>query len=567
MQRENSKIRSDLEIAQSATLLPITQVADKIGLTENDMELYGKYKGKIRFEALHALENRRDGRLILVTSMNPTPLGEGKSTVTIGLGDALNRLGHRSILALREPSLGPVMGIKGGAAGGGYAQVVPMEDINLHFTGDLHAITVANNVLASIIDNHIFQGNKLGIDPGRITWKRALDANDRALRNIVVGLGGKGNGVPREDHFEITAASEMMAIFTLAEDLVDLKEKIARTVVAYTYEKKPVTVGDLGAEGALTVLLKDAFQPNLVQTLENTPALVHGGPFANIAHGCNSLIATKTALKLADYVITEAGFGADLGAEKFFNIKSRIGKLTPTATVIVATIRALKFHGGVNREELYDENVDALREGFHNLLKHIETIKEFQVPFVVALNRFITDKEREILEFEKLCNEYDIPFAVTEVWEKGGAGGIQLAERLLAVIDQAEKDHSPTFYPLYPLDISLEEKMNVIAKKVYGAKGIELSPKAERQLRELEQNGWSKLPICMAKTQYSLSDDPNKLGRPKDFTIHIRQLKPSIGAGFIVAYTGDILTMPGLPKHPAALKINIDDSGKVTGLF
>lgn len=567
MHKDGSKIRTDLEIAQQADLQPIVNVVEKIGLTQEDLELYGKYKGKITYEKLEQLKEKDNGKLILVTAVNPTPAGEGKSTVTIGLGDAMNRLGYRTVLALREPSLGPVMGMKGGAAGGGYAQVVPMEDINLHFTGDLHAITVANNVLASIIDNHIQQGNELGIDPQRITWKRAMDVNDRALRNIVIGLGGKANGVCREDHFEITAASEMMAIFSLAEDLKDLKEKIARTVVAYTYDKKPVTVGDLGAEGAITVLLKDALKPNIVQTLEHTPALVHGGPFANIAHGCNSLMATKTALKLADYVITEAGFGADLGAEKFFDIKSRIGRLTPSATVIVATIRALKFHGGVRKEELSFENLQALRDGFGNLVKHVETIKAFGIPFVVSLNRFVSDTDKEIAEFGKLCDELHIPYAVTEVWEKGGAGGIKLAERLMAEIDRAENRGNEAFRPLYPLDMPLEEKLETIAKTVYGAKGIELTPAARKQIQETEDYGWSNLPVCMAKTQYSLSDDPKKLGRPKDFSITIRQIKPSVGAGFIVAYTGDILTMPGLPKKPAALQIDIDENGKVTGLF
>lgn len=562
-----ARMLSDIEIAQQAQLKPIREIARLIGIDEDDLELYGKYKGKLSYEALKRLEENEDGKLILVTSINPTPAGEGKSTVTVGLGDAMKQLGKNVVIALREPSLGPVMGLKGGACGGGYAQVVPMEDINLHFTGDLHAITTANNALASFIDNHLQQGNELQIDPRTILWKRAVDLNDRVLRNIVVGLGGKKNGVPREDHFEITAASEMMAVFCLADNLRDLKEKISRIVVAYNIHNEPVTVKDLGVEGVLTLLLKDAIKPNLVQTLEHTPAFVHGGPFANIAHGCNSLIATKTALKLADYVVTEAGFGADLGAEKFLNIKCRLGGLTPDAVVIVATIRALKMHGGVPLSALHEENSAAVEAGFANLKKHIETVKHFGLPFVIALNRFADDRESEINRFAELCKEQNIPFALTEVWEKGGKGGLDLARQILSLLNNEQGEGKNRFTTLYSDEDTIETKIRTICQKVYGAKDVEFTVQAEKDMKEIEAHGWKKLPVCIAKTQYSLSDDRKKLGRPENFTITIRGLKPSVGAGFVVAYAGTMLTMPGLPKVPAAMHMDIDDDGKVTGLF
>lgn len=562
-----ARMLSDIEIAQQAQLKPIREIARLIGIDEDDLELYGKYKGKLSYEALKRLEENEDGKLILVTSINPTPAGEGKSTVTVGLGDAMKQLGKNVVIALREPSLGPVMGLKGGACGGGYAQVVPMEDINLHFTGDLHAITTANNALASFIDNHLQQGNELQIDPRTILWKRAVDLNDRVLRNIVVGLGGKKNGVPREDHFEITAASEMMAVFCLADNLRDLKEKISRIVVAYNIHNEPVTVKDLGVEGVLTLLLKDAIKPNLVQTLEHTPAFVHGGPFANIAHGCNSLIATKTALKLADYVVTEAGFGADLGAEKFLNIKCRLGGLTPDAVVIVATIRALKMHGGVPLSALHEENSAAVEAGFANLKKHIETVKHFGLPFVIALNRFADDRESEINRFAELCKEQNIPFALTEVWEKGGKGGLDLARQILSLLNNEQGEGKNRFTTLYSDEDTIETKIRTICQKVYGAKDVEFTVQAEKDMKEIEAHGWKKLPVCIAKTQYSLSDDREKLGRPENFTITIRGLKPSVGAGFVVAYAGTMLTMPGLPKVPAAMHMDIDDDGKVTGLF
>ncbi|MED1490292.1 formate--tetrahydrofolate ligase [Bacillus smithii] len=559
----HTKVKTDIEIAQEAELKPIKEVAKSIGLEEEDLEFYGKYKAKLSYETLKRLNTKPNGKLILVTSINPTPAGEGKSTVTVGLGDALSQLGKKTMIALREPSLGPTMGIKGGAAGGGYAQVMPMEDINLHFTGDIHAITTANNALAALLDNHIHQGNELRIDPRRIVWKRSLDLNDRALRKIVVGLGGPSQGVPREDGFDITVASEIMAVLCLATDLQDLKRRLSQMVVAYNYDKEPVTAGDLGAEGALTLLLKDALKPNLVQTIEHTPALVHGGPFANIAHGCNSVMATKAALKLADVVVTEAGFGADLGAEKFLNIKTRAAGFQPDAVVIVATIRALKMHGGQGKSELNQENLSALRKGFANLQKHIESIQQFDLPLVVAVNRFITDTENEINELFQWCAEKQIPVALTEVWEKGGKGGLDLAEKVLKVIEQS--NHS--FRPLYPLEQSLEEKILAIVQSIYGGKGVEFSAKARKQLKEFEENGWSGLPICMAKTQYSLSDDPEKLGRPRDFVIHVRELLPKLGAGFIVALTGDVLTMPGLPKHPAANQMDVDEQGRAIGLF
>ncbi|MEJ9212411.1 formate--tetrahydrofolate ligase [Bacillus smithii] len=559
----HTKVKTDIEIAQEAELKPIKEVAKSIGLEEEDLEFYGKYKAKLSYETLKRLNSKPNGKLILVTSINPTPAGEGKSTVTVGLGDALSQLGKKTMIALREPSLGPTMGIKGGAAGGGYAQVMPMEDINLHFTGDIHAITTANNALAALLDNHIHQGNELRIDPRRIVWKRSLDLNDRALRKIVVGLGGPSQGVPREDGFDITVASEIMAVLCLATDLQDLKRRLSQMVVAYNYDKEPVTAGDLGAEGALTLLLKDALKPNLVQTIEHTPALVHGGPFANIAHGCNSVMATKAALKLADVVVTEAGFGADLGAEKFLNIKTRAAGFQPDAVVIVATIRALKMHGGQGKSELNQENLSALRKGIANLQKHIESIQQFDLPLVVAVNRFITDTENEINELFQWCAEKQIPVALTEVWEKGGKGGLDLAKKVLKVIEQS--NHS--FRPLYSLEQSLEEKILAIVQSIYGGKGVEFSAKARKQLKEFEDNGWSGLPICMAKTQYSLSDDPEKLGRPKDFVIHVRELLPKLGAGFIVALTGDVLTMPGLPKHPAANQMDVDEQGRAIGLF
>ncbi|MGG3989216.1 formate--tetrahydrofolate ligase [Bacillus smithii] len=559
----HTKGKTDIEIAQEAELKPIKEVAKSIGLEEEDLEFYGKYKAKLSYETLKRLNTKPNGKLILVTSINPTPAGEGKSTVTVGLGDALSQLGKKTMIALREPSLGPTMGIKGGAAGGGYAQVMPMEDINLHFTGDIHAITTANNALAALLDNHIHQGNELRIDPRRIVWKRSLDLNDRALRKIVVGLGGPSQGVPREDGFDITVASEIMAVLCLATDLQDLKRRLSQMVVAYNYDKEPVTAGDLGAEGALTLLLKDALKPNLVQTIEHTPALVHGGPFANIAHGCNSVMATKAALKLADVVVTEAGFGADLGAEKFLNIKTRAAGFQPDAVVIVATIRALKMHGGQGKSELNQENLSALRKGIANLQKHIESIQQFDLPLVVAVNRFITDTENEINELFQWCAEKQIPVALTEVWEKGGKGGLDLAEKVLKVIEQS--NHS--FRPLYSLEQSLEEKILAIVQSIYGGKGVEFSAKARKQLKEFEENGWSGLPICMAKTQYSLSDDPEKLGRPRDFVIHVRELLPKLGAGFIVALTGDVLTMPGLPKHPAANQMDVDEQGRAIGLF
>ncbi|MCM3566867.1 formate--tetrahydrofolate ligase [Neobacillus mesonae] len=556
-------LKSDIEIAQASKMKPIVEIAKNIGLEEEDLELFGKYKAKISSETLAKLKTKQGGKIILVTSINPTPAGEGKSTVTVGLGDAFNRIGKNAMIAIREPSLGPVMGIKGGAAGGGYAQVLPMEDINLHFTGDLHAITTANNALAALIDNHLQQGNELNIDPRRIVWKRAVDLNDRALRKVVVGLGGPMQGIPREDGFDITVASEIMAVLCLADDLKDLKFRLSRIVIAYNYNKEPVTVGDLGVQGALALLLKDAVKPNLVQTIEHTPALIHGGPFANIAHGCNSVIATTTASKLADYVITEAGFGADLGAEKFLHIKSRSAGIKPDAVVIVATIRALKMHGGVSKEELAAENIPALTLGLSNLQKHIETIRDFGLPVVVAINKFITDTEYEVETLLKWCNQEKVEAALTEVWEKGGAGGIELAEKLLSVIDNEVNK----FQPLYQLSDSIEYKISTIVQKVYGGKKVEFSSKAKKQLLDYKKFGWSNLQVCMAKTQYSLSDDPAKLGRPADFTVTIREFKPSIGAGFIVALTGDIMTMPGLPKKPSALNMDVDENGNASGIF
>ena len=556
-------MKSDIEIAQEAKMEPIIHIAKSLGLEDEDLEMYGKYKAKITNEKLVQLNEEKSGKLILVTAINPTPAGEGKSTVTVGLGDALNKLNKKTVIAMREPSLGPTMGIKGGACGGGKAQVLPMEDINLHFTGDLHAITTANNALAALIDNHIQQGNECKIDPRKIVWKRAVDLNDRALRKIIIGLGGPLQGVPREDGFDITVASEIMAVLCLASDLQDLKKRLSKMVVAYDVNKKPVTVADLQVEGALTLLLKDAIKPNLVQTIEHTPAIIHGGPFANIAHGCNSVIATTAASKLADYVVTEAGFGADLGAEKFLNIKSRNKNIQPDVVVVVATIRALKMHGGVSKDNLSTENVEALKRGFANLQKHIENIKYFGLPFVVAINKFVTDTENEVSILHELCKKESIPVSLTEVWEKGGEGGVDLAEKILGILEENTSD----FNHLYSLSDSIEEKIQTIATKIYGAKSVEFSSKAKKQIVDFEKNGWGRLPICMAKTQYSLSDNPSLLGRPEGFSITIRELKPSIGAGFIVALTGDVMTMPGLPKKPAALNMDVDEKGKAVGLF
>lgn len=550
---------SDLEIAQQAFIEPICKIAEKLGLKEEDIDLYGKYKAKVHLDAVDKPSN---GKVVLVTAINPTPAGEGKSTTTIGLADALNQLGKNVMVALREPSFGPVMGVKGGAAGGGYAQVIPMEDINLHFTGDLHAITTANNAIAAMLDNHIHQGNKLGIDPTRIVFHRCLDMNDRALRNIIVGLGGSSNGVPREDHFDITVASEVMAVLCLATSLEDFKKRIGRMVIAYTFDKKPVTVNDIEATGAVTLIMKDALMPNLVQTLEHTPALIHGGPFANIAHGCNSIIATKMAQKLADYVITEAGFGADLGAEKFLDIKCVQAGIKPSCVVLVATIRALKMHGGVAKEDLGLENLDALKIGLSNLEKHIENIQKYHVPFVIALNRFGSDTIEELKLVQSWAFENHYPIALSEVFEKGGAGGAELAK---LVLDAVKQDQG-LFEPLYDMNLSIKQKINKICKEIYGADAVEFSSQAKTQLNNIKKNGWDNLPVCMAKTQYSLSDNPKLLGRPSGFTITIRELRPSIGAGFIVALSGDIMTMPGLPKEPAANKMDIVD-GKTVGLF
>ncbi|MEN2766221.1 formate--tetrahydrofolate ligase [Ornithinibacillus xuwenensis] len=556
-------MKTDIEIAQEASLKPISEIAEELNLSLEDWEPYGHTKAKLSDKLLDKLSDKPNGKIILVTAINPTPAGEGKSTVTVGLGQALNKIGKKTVIALREPSLGPVMGIKGGAAGGGYSQVLPMEDINLHFTGDLHAITSANNALAAMIDNHIHQGNALHIDPRRIEFKRVMDMNDRALRQIVVGLGGPLRGVPREDGFNITVASEIMAILCLSNDLNDLKKRISNIVIGYTYQEEPIYVKDLAVEGALTMLLKDAIKPNLVQTIENTPAIIHGGPFANIAHGCNSILATKTAAKLGDYVVTEAGFGADLGAEKFLDIKTRAGNFEPDAVVIVATVRALKMHGGVPKNNLTEENVDALKAGMENLKKHIETIEGFGLPFVIAINKFPTDTENEVQYIEAWCNEHQYQVALTDVWAKGGEGGIELAEKLVHTIDSDNRN----FTRVYELEDSLETKIRKIAHTVYGADDIELSSKAKKQLAFFEEQGWGNLPVCMAKTQYSLSDNPSLLGRPTGFSISIRELRPSIGAGFIVVLTGDVMTMPGLPKQPAALKMDVTEDGKIVGLF
>ena len=556
-------MKTDIQIAQEAAMLPITQVAEKLNISADELELYGKYKAKLSDEYLKQISQNPDGKLILVTAINPTPAGEGKTTTTVGLGQAFGRLSQKAIIALREPSLGPCFGIKGGAAGGGYAQVVPMEDLNLHFTGDFHAITSANNLLAALLDNHIQQGNELGIDTRSVAWKRCLDMNDRVLRNIVVGLGAKTDGTVREDHFVITVASEIMAVLCLSDDMQDLKKRLGKMVVAYNYSGEPVTAADLNAVGAMAALLKDALKPNLIQTLEHTPALVHGGPFANIAHGCNSVRATKAALKMADYVITEAGFGADLGAEKFFDIKCRMSGLKPDAVVLVATIRALKYNGGVPKTELSAENMDALKKGIVNLEKHIENLQKFGVPVVVTLNSFLTDTPAETAYVKQFCEERGCEFALSEVWEKGGEGGIALAEKVLFTLENKQSN----FRVLYGEEASLEEKIETIAREIYGAKGVNYSSQAKKQLAKLSELGFGTLPVCMAKTQYSLSDDPTLLGRPENFEISVREAYVSAGAGFVVVLTGTVMTMPGLPKKPAAYNIDVEENGKITGLF
>lgn len=554
---------TDVEIAQSAVMEPIQEIAKKVGLNEDDLELYGKYKAKISLEAINQLQSKDNGKLILVTAINPTPAGEGKTTTMIGLSQALNKLGKKSVVAMREPSLGPCFGIKGGAAGGGYAQVVPMEDINLHFTGDIHAITTANNLIAAMLDNSIQQGNPLDIDTRQIVWKRCVDLNDRALRHIVVGLGGKVNGVPREDGFDISVASEVMAILCLATSLEDLKQRAGRMIVAYNHAGEPVTVDDIQATGAVTLLLKDAIKPNLVQTLDHTPVFVHGGPFANIAHGCNSVMATNLAMKLGDYAITEAGFGADLGAEKFLDIKCRQAGLKPDAVVIVATVRALKMHGGVAKKDLGEENLEALRKGIENLEKHIENIHKYHLPSVVAINAFPTDTEAELQLLKDICLQKGVDVAISEVWAKGADGGIELAEKLLDVLDTQTAD----FEPLYDLDLSIAEKIKVIAREIYGANDVTFTKKVINKMKKYEAQGLGKLPICIAKTQYSLSDDPTLLGRPSGFVVKINDLIPNTGAGFLVAISGDIMRMPGLPKQPAAVNMDIDEDGKIVGLF
>lgn len=556
-------MKTDLQIAQECIMEPIIKVAENFGINEEYLENYGKYKAKISDDLYDCLKDKKDAKLVLVTAINPTPAGEGKTTTTIGLVQALNKIGVKAITALREPSLGPCMGVKGGAAGGGYAQVVPMEDINLHFTGDIHAMTAANNLLSAMIDNHLQQGNELNIDPRRIVWKRAMDMNDRALRNIVVGMGGKPNGVPREDGFQITVASEVMAIFCLAENLVDLKEKLGKIIIGYTYDDKPVTAKDIGADGAMAVLLKDALKPNLVQTLDHTPAIIHGGPFANIAHGCNSVKATKLALKLGDVVMTEAGFGADLGAEKFLDIKCRKAGLKPDAVVIVATIRALKYNGGVAKADLNAENVEAVRKGFVNLEKHIENIQKYGLPIVVTLNNFVTDTEEEVKFVKEKCESMGATFAISEVWAKGGEGGIELAQKVMETIENGKAD----FHYLYEDNISPEEKIEKICKEIYGAGNVNYSSKAIKDLEQVKKLGLTDYPVCIAKTQYSLSDNPALLGRPEGFEVNVKEVKISAGAGFLVVLLGDIMTMPGLPKKPAALNIDIDEKGNVTGLF
>lgn len=556
-------MKTDIEIAQESALEPITKVAGQLGIAEDDLELYGRYKAKLSNEYIKSMEDHPNGKLILVTAINPTPAGEGKTTTSVGLGEAFGRLGKKAVLALREPSLGPCFGIKGGAAGGGYAQVVPMEDLNLHFTGDFHAITSANNLLAALLDNHIQQGNELGIDTRQVVWKRCLDMNDRVLRNVVVGLGNKMDGVVREDHFVITVASEIMAVLCLAQDMDDLKERLGRMVVAYNFAGQPVTAKDLKAVGAMAALLKDALKPNLIQTLEHTPALVHGGPFANIAHGCNSVIATKTALKMADYCITEAGFGADLGAEKFFDIKCRMAGLKPDAVVLVATIRALKYNGGVPKAELSKENLEALQKGIVNLEKHIENLHKYGVPVVVTLNAFATDTDAEKAFVQNFCEEHKCEFALSEVWEKGGEGGIALAEKVLKTLEEKTSD----FHVLYEENQPVKAKIETISKEIYGAGSVSYTAAVNKQIQRLEELGFGNLPICMAKNQYSLSDDPNLLGRPTGFTMNIRDVYVSAGAGFIVVLTGTVMTMPGLPKQPAAFNVDVNKDGVITGLF
>ncbi|HEM3641776.1 TPA: formate--tetrahydrofolate ligase [Streptococcus suis] len=556
-------MKTDIEIAQSVTLKPITEIVEKVGISFDDIELYGKYKAKLSFDKINAVKENAPGKLILVTAINPTPAGEGKSTITIGLADALSKIGKKTMIALREPSLGPVMGIKGGAAGGGYAQVLPMEDINLHFTGDMHAITTANNALSALIDNHIHQGNVIGIDQRRIIWKRVVDLNDRALRKVTVGLGGPLNGIPREDGFDITVASEIMAILCLATDLADLKERLANIVIGYRFDRSPVYVRDLAVEGALTLILKDAIKPNLVQTIYGTPAFVHGGPFANIAHGCNSVLATTTALRLADYTVTEAGFGADLGAEKFLDIKVPNLPKAPDAVVIVATLRALKMHGGVVKTELSTENVEAVKAGFTNLKRHVENIRKYGIPVVVAINEFVSDTAAEIAVLKELCAEIAVPVELTSVWANGAEGGVDLAETVVATIDQ----ETANYQRLYKAEDSLDEKVTKIVTQIYGGTGVVFEKKARNQLAEFAKNGWDKLPVCMAKTQYSFSDDQFALGAPTEFDITVREFVPKLGAGFIVVLTGDVMTMPGLPKAPAALNMDVSEDGTAIGLF
>ena len=558
-----AEVKTDIEIASEVELKPIVEIAKKCGLHEDEIEQYGKYKAKISFDAIHRLEDQKDGKLVLVTAITPTPAGEGKSTMSIGLADALNKIGKKTMIALREPSLGPVMGIKGGAAGGGYAQVLPMEDINLHFTGDMHAITTANNALSALIDNHLHQGNELGIDQRRIIWKRVVDLNDRALRHVTVGLGSPVNGIPREDGFDITVASEIMAILCLATDLEDLKERLANIVIGYRYDRTPVYVKDLQVEGALTLILKDAIKPNLVQTIYGTPALVHGGPFANIAHGCNSVLATTTALRLADYTVTEAGFGADLGAEKFLDIKTPNLPTTPDAIVVVATLRALKMHGGVAKADLTQENVQAVKDGFANLERHVQNMRKYGIPVVVAINEFITDTADEINALKELCRSIDVPVELASVWADGADGGVDLAKTLIKTIEENPANYTR----LYDDSDDLETKITKIVTEIYGGKAVTFGPKAKTQLKQFAQFGWDKLPVCMAKTQYSFSDNPSQLGAPTDFDITIREFVPKTGAGFIVALTGDVMTMPGLPKKPAALNMDVAPDGTAIGLF
>ena len=558
-----AKVLSDIEIAQQTTLEPIVKIAEQVGLSEDDLELYGKYKAKISFDAIKRLSKQKDGKLVLVTAITPTPAGEGKTLTTIGLAQALNQMGHKTVVALREPSLGPVFGIKGGAAGGGYSQVLPMEDINLHFTGDMHAITAANNLLAAAIDNHVHQGNALRIDVRRIIWKRVMDMNDRALRNIVVGMGGKVCGFPREDHFMITVASEIMAALCLAHDLMDLKKRMGDITVAYDLDGNLVTARQLGVEGAMAILMKDAIKPNLVQTIEHTPALVHGGPFANIAHGCNSVVATKLAMKMGDIAVTEAGFGADLGAEKFMDIKCRFAGIKPNAVVIVATVRALKMHGGVDKKNLQEENVAALKKGFANLAKHIENMRQFDVPVLVGINKFITDTDEEIATLRTLCEEYGVDAALNNCWAEGGKGGLEMGEKVLQLLQQPQASYKP----LYDVNDTIPQKMETIVKKIYGGDGVVFEKNAQKQIKELEKFGLDKMPICVAKTQYSLSDDPSLLGAPHGFTVTVQDVRVCTGAGFIVCQTSNIMTMPGLPKVPAANRMDIDENGVITGLF